>query len=75
MTKLLELFRSGMDTLQISQHLGGDVAGWPESRVNNELYRERREERPAPVVPLRTTAGLIRYAGYDRAAAMAGGGR
>lgn len=43
--KLLHLFRSGMDTLQISEHLGGESAGWTEARVYRVLNAERREER------------------------------
>lgn len=73
--KLLDLFRSGMDTLQISQHLGGDISGWPESRVYRVLNAERREERtpvtwkdvaPKPKAPRAPAPrGKITYAGHD----------
>ena len=47
--KLLPLFRSGMDTMDIAAHLGGEAAGWPESRVYRVLNAERREERAPPI--------------------------
>jgi hypothetical protein len=47
--KLLILFRSGMDTMDIAAHLGGDVAGWTEARVYRVLNAERREERAPPI--------------------------
>lgn len=77
MTKLLELFRSGMDTLAISEHLGGAEAGWPESRVYRVLGAERREERSVQVTwddvrprerknaPTAKARKTIAYVGYN----------
>lgn len=75
---ILELFRSGMDTLQISEHLGGAVAGWPESCVYRVMNAERREERtpvlwadvcpkptPKPKVRQEPVRKLIPYVGSE----------
>jgi hypothetical protein len=66
-----------MDTMQISAHLGGEAAGWPESRVYRVLNAERREERAVPVTwaqvkpkqrkarPIVKLRKLIPFSGYD----------
>ncbi|MBX5089373.1 hypothetical protein [Rhizobium lentis] len=41
MTKLLDLFHQGMDTITIAEHLGGVSKGWTESRVYNAMRMER----------------------------------
>jgi len=61
MTKLLELFRQGLDTTDISEHLGGRANGWTEARVYNELAKEKEEQ-----IAIARARPLIRYAGYDR---------
>jgi hypothetical protein len=75
--KLLDLFRSGKDTLQISEHLGGESAGWTEARVYRVLNAERREERAVPVTwqdvkpkdrkhhPTAKARKSVPYAGYN----------
>lgn len=77
--KLLDLFREphNMDTLAISEHLGGAEAGWPESRVYRVLGAERREERAVPITwadvkpkqrkhqPTAKRRKSVPYAGFD----------
>lgn len=77
--KLLELFREphNMDTLAISEHLGGEAAGWPEARVYRVLNAERREERAPPITwadvkpkkrnraPTAKLRKSVPYAGFD----------
>lgn len=68
MTKLLDLFHQGMDTLDIAEHLGGVSNGWTEARVYNALAKEKEAE-------LKRKAALpkIRYAGYERNSVPWGG--
>jgi hypothetical protein len=37
----LDLFREGLDTVEIAEHLGGVAKGFTESRVYNEMRKER----------------------------------
>ncbi len=60
-TRCIDLFRSGLDTAQIAEHLGGRVAGWTESEVYNQISDEKKEERA-----LAASRPLVRYAGHDR---------
>lgn len=65
--KLLELFRSGMDTLAVAEHLGGIASGWTEASVYNRLAKERNEETVQNdyCAPVGITFP-IRYVGFDR---------
>jgi hypothetical protein len=57
MTKsALELFREGLDTIQIAEHLGGVSKGWSEARVYNAM----RKERNVPKV-----LEIVKFAGHD----------
>ena len=57
MTKsALELFREGLDTLQIAEHLGGLAKGWTEARVYNAMRKERNVPK---------TLQVVKYAGHD----------
>jgi hypothetical protein len=39
--RCIDLFREGLDTAQIAEHLGGASKGWTEARVYNEMRKER----------------------------------
>ena len=66
--RCIDLFREGMDTLQIAEHLGGVSKGWTESRVYNAMAKEKE-------IDLKRRAALpkVRYAGYERGAVPWGG--
>ena len=59
--RCIDLFRQGMDTAQISEHLGGLATGWTEALVYNQIADEKKEERA-----IAASRPLIRYAGHDR---------
>lgn len=64
----LELFRSGMDTIQIAEHLGGRANGWTEARAYNQIAKEKADE-----LKRKASMPLVRYAGYERSSQPWGG--
>lgn len=64
----LELFRSGKDTIQIAEHLGGLANGWTEARVYNAIAKEKADE-----LKRKASMPLVRYAGYERSSQPWGG--
>jgi hypothetical protein len=59
--RCIDLFREGLYTAQIAEHLGGRVAGWSEAFVYNQISDEKKEERA-----IAAARPLVRYAGHDR---------
>ncbi|QIG75053.1 hypothetical protein EVC14_055 [Rhizobium phage RHph_I3_18] len=68
MTKLIDLLKSGLDTVEIAEHLGGLANGWSESKVYNAMAREKAAE-----LKRRAALPKIRYAGYERGSVTWGG--
>jgi hypothetical protein len=64
----LELFRTGKDTLQIAEHLGGLAKGWTEAKVYNAIAKEKADE-----LKRKASMPLVRYAGYERSSQPWGG--
>ncbi len=56
MTKLIDLLKSGLDTVEIAEALGGVAKGWSEARVYNEIRKERNVPK---------TLHVVKYAGHD----------
>lgn len=59
--KLTDLLKSGLDTVEIAEALGGLANGWTESKVYNAMAREKEAE-----LKRRAALPKIRYAGYER---------
>ena len=78
MTKLIDLMKSGLDTVQIAEHLGGVSKGWSEARVYNEMRKERKipkvPEHSGDPITYHPPKGAIKFAGHD-ASERAWGGR